>query len=166
MRLETQERVVPGRATRLGEREAGGSQPAVPEAWHIVGSQSTSGTMFRIGAEEVSLGRQHCWGGQETVGSPGLAAPCGWTAPENRHPIVPVWPPPRPTAGWARPLSQGPLFLKSLRCSHPSPKEQCQPQIRLRPGLGAQRRRGWGFRPPHSCCCNSGRATRPGRLAS
>ncbi|XDA75165.1 hypothetical protein R6Z07F_005390 [Ovis aries] len=46
------------------------------------------------------------------------------------------------------------------------PKEQCQPQIRLRPGLGAQRRRGWGFRPPHSCCCNSGRATRPGRLAS
>lgn len=61
---------MPGRATRLGEREAGGSQPAVPEAWHIVGSQSTSGTMFRIGAEEVSLGRQHCWGGAGNSGLP------------------------------------------------------------------------------------------------
>ena len=85
---------------------------------------------------------------------------------ENRHPSVPAWPPPRPLAGWARPLSQGLLFLKSPWCSHPRPKEQCQPQIRLRPGLGAQRRRGWGFRPPHSCRCNSGRAMRPGQPAS
>ena len=72
---------MPGRATRLGEREAGGSQPAVPEAWHIVGSQSTSGTMFRIGAEEVSLGRQHCWGGGRKQW-----APLVWLLPVGGQP--------------------------------------------------------------------------------
>ena len=59
-----------------------------------------------------------------------------------------------------------PFIFKIPAVFPPQPKEQCQPQIRLRPGLGAQRRRGWGFRPPHSCRCNSGRAMRPGQPAS
>lgn len=90
---------------------------------------------------------------------------CG-QPPKAQHPIVPVWPPltPPPTTGWARPLSQGPLFLKSLWCSHPKPKERCQPQIGLRPGLRAQRHWGRGIRPACSCWDNSGRPVRPARL--
>lgn len=45
----------------------------------------------------------------------------------QHSPTIPVWALPRPVAAWARPLSQGPLFLKSLWCSCPKPKEQCQP---------------------------------------
>lgn len=41
--------------------------------------QSTSGTMFRIGAEEVP-GKAALAKG-ETVASPGLAAPCGVDSP-------------------------------------------------------------------------------------
>ena len=34
-----EERAALGRAAQLGEREAGGSQPRVPESWHMVGAQ-------------------------------------------------------------------------------------------------------------------------------
>ena len=61
--------------------------------------------MFRIGEEGVSFGGQHCWEAGNR-GSPGLVARWRWIASEDRHPIVPVWPPPYPVADWVGPLSQ------------------------------------------------------------
>lgn len=86
------------------------------------------------GLGQCCLGEQHCWRARRTgLPWPGCSLWVDRLQASASH--CPCLAPHPPQAGRARPLSQGPLFIKSLRCSHPKPKEQCQPQIRL--GLGS-----------------------------
>lgn len=74
--------------------------------------------------------------GEGRLGHPGQAALVAWQPPGPSIPPLSLSGPAPPLAAWARPLSQGPLFLKSLWCSCPKPEEQCQPQGACGLGLG------------------------------